>query len=172
MKIACLLLIILASSGSDWRTEVDASIAALDAVTVPTREKISSEAGDTTIARIYQLGDLKKRSLMFQTHGFFGSGHFDYYSKNGVVFARKVSSTGESIRKGAARATDPVGSIGELNWYFRNENAGVSERRSIDYFADSNMDSLWLALQQQPFETDSIGHKEYLQANKSYSYKH
>jgi hypothetical protein len=139
------------------------------AVTVPKYEKTTAEkSGESYTLRGYRLGDLEKRTFVFETTGLFGSGSFGFYAKSGIVFARKIVSADPYLRKGVKMENDPEGTIGERNWYFRNENEGISERRSIDYFANSNKDSLRIVLQQQPFETDSIGHEEYLQVKQGY----
>ena len=150
----CLLLIFLFSNSPhiDWVDDLDRKINVINTNSILKKEKHSNSKYEITVTKKYKYKRYKKIEVTL-SGSFFSSFNFQTFSKNGFVFATHSFIQAPYLQKGGNYPGRPEGEITEVKEYFLSKNEGLKLRRTIDYFENSNIDSLKLELLKKEFDT-------------------
>ena len=168
MRILFILLSITFFSDLNWLSETEIIINEINS-----KSKIQSfKKNETDIDKIiitkYKLKEYSKLEITIKRNEI-DTLNFQYYSKKDFVFANLTYYIAPYfLQKGVQYPGRSQGNLKEEKIYFKNKNEGLKFSRSLEYFENSNIDSLKLALQKNKFDTTSIGNDEYLEIASRY----
>jgi hypothetical protein len=164
MKIIVCFIVLISLINSNWNSEIEKTILEID--NNSTLKK--SKRKDNNIIKFYKYKSYKKIDLISGKDFLFDTAHFEFYASKDSVFARKIFCIGKYLSKGATKNTDPIGLLEENIQIYKSENEGLQYSRSIDYYKNSNIDSLIFELKKTNYDTTKIGNEDYILVKKGY----
>ena len=167
MKILLFLLSLTFLNNVEWVNDLNSTIEKINKEAIIKKEKSNKTKSEQTVIKKYKLKDYKKIELN-GSGTFIDTFNFQYFSKGNFVFAQMDFIIADYFHKGANYSGRAKGEITENKFYFKNEKEGIKLRRTIDYYENSNIDSLIPDLQRKNFDTTLIGNDEYLVTKKSF----
>jgi hypothetical protein len=160
MNTIFLLGFIFIQSSFNWIQISDEKVLQIDQYGRKIKSKVLSDEFGTFIMNKYKYKKLEKYT--FSGHSFLmDTGCFSFYSENNLWFLYASFSIEKYLHKGYSDVEREVGTISETKEYYQTKSHGIRFKRSIDYFENSNKDSLREVLSQMPFDTLYLNSGDY-----------
>lgn len=167
MKISLFFIIFALFINCNWINELDTSIEKINKQAILRNEKSIKNDNEQSVWKIYKFKDYNKIELN-GTGKFMDTFSYQFYANKKFVFATSDFIIADYFHKGVNYSGRAKGEITENKFYYKNEKEGMKLTRTIDYYENSNLDSLILALQKKNFDTAQIGNDEYLLTKRSF----
>jgi len=165
MKFFLIIFSITLSYNIDWINDSNSNIIKINKESILKKTKSIDKKNERTLIKKYKLNEFKKIELVL-SGDYADTMNFQYFTKGNFVFAELDFIIADYFQKGAYYTGRAKGEITETKQYFKNENEGIKLRRSIDYYENSNLDSLKLELQKTQFDTTLLENTDYLKIKR------
>lgn len=166
MHYLFLFITFLIALPSGWIEESQTTINTIDKDAVLKKTKLTENDGERVCYSRFKLENQEKIEVV-TTGRFVDSMIVHYYSEGAALFASRVYLIADYFHKGAYYEGRPEGEITEIRKYYKTEQKGIQLKRSVDYFPNSNRDSLHVELQKLPFDTLILTNEDYVKDNNA-----